>query len=170
MSLQTATAGSRPMTQPADAATPTPAPAWLRVAIVVIGAIAVFDALSILSIPGGSPWVYARFAIELVLAVTALALAFRRKLAGAIVPLAIIVLLQWASLDLPSHIEHWDSFPWTATSFVSFAGNPLMAAAAILLAWRNTRLGLATLLVAIPMAIAIVTIAAFAIGVAIYGF
>lgn len=158
------------MTQPADTATPAPAPAWLRAAIVVIGAIEVFDALSILSIPGGSLWVYGRFAIELVLAVAALALAYRRKLAGAIVPLAVIVLLQWASLDLPSHTGRWDRFPWTATSFVRFAGNPLLAGAAIVLAWRNTRLGLATLLVAIPMAIDIVTIAVFAIGVAIYGF
>jgi hypothetical protein len=170
MSLQTAAAGHHPMTEQATTTPPTRAQTWLRIAIVVIAAIETFDALYILSIPGGNLWVYARFVLELVLAVTALALAFRRKLAGAIVPLAVIVLLQWLGVDLPSHIEHWDRFPWTTTSFISFAGNPLMAGAAIALAWRNIRLGLATLLVAIPMAIDIVTIAAFAIGVAIYGF
>lgn len=183
MSVETADAGHRPMTQTADTQTPT-APAWLRIALIVIAAIEVFDAIVTVSIlfddipgvsdSGAMSWsLTSRIALESLLAVTALVLAFRRRLAGAIVALAAIVALQWFAF-LPTHINHWATYEgeglWSVRNVFDLAGYPLLALAAAVLAWLNTRLGLATLMVAIPIVIDIASILAFTAGVTIYGF
>lgn len=183
MSLQTANAGLHPMTQPEHARTPT-ASAWPRIALIVIAAMEVIDAMVTVSIlfddipgvsdSGAMSWpLTARLALESLLAVSALALAFRHRLAGAIVALAAIVALQWFAF-LPTHINHWATYEgeglWSVRNVLDLAGYPLLALAAAVLAWRNTRLGLATLMVAIPIVVDIASILIFAGAVTIYGF
>lgn len=186
MSAHTAIAGSHPMqttTPPPDAGTPA-ASGWPRVVILIIAAIELFDSLQNLAFlfgdlsqAPGSGWgvwaVMTQIVLEPLCAMTALVLGLQRRLAGALIALAAIIALQWLSF-LPSHINHWGESQgggfWPVFELASFVGYPLLALAAIALAWRNTRLGLATILIAIPMAIDTAMIIAFAASVMIYGF
>ena len=108
-----------------------------------------------------------------VFALAAAVLAGRRRIAYAIVALAVVVLLSWVSL-LPSVVLHWAEFPSPGVIGAIEVGRlvafPLLALAAIVLATRNERLGLATACVAIPTIADLLAVLAFGIGVAIYGF
>jgi hypothetical protein len=106
-------------------------------------------------------------------AIAALVLAWKGQTARAIMAVAGVVLLKWASY-LPSLALNWADFPgggvtggFEVAQIVLF---PLLALAAIVLAWRNERFGLAAGLVAIPTIVDIIGIAAFAVAVIMYGF
>jgi hypothetical protein len=57
-----------------------------------------------------------------------------------------------------------------AHMIMTYVIQPLVSAAGLALAYRNERLNLALVLVAIPWIFFFMSVAAFAIGVAIYGF
>jgi hypothetical protein len=106
-------------------------------------------------------------------AIAALVLALTGRHRHAIIALAALILLTWLNM-LPSVALSWDTFPGPglpgALVLLEIFGFPLLAAAATVLALRDQRLGLATVLVSLPTIINILSVAAFAIGVMIYGF
>jgi len=109
-------------------------------------------------------------AVPLTLAALYFAIASRLRLA--IAALAIRILVTWLC-DLPSIAIH--GIEWSLTfGGIQVAGYqlgaPLIALAALYLARRNERLGLATLLVALPTIFFWLGVLAFAISVMIYGF
>ncbi len=106
------------------------------------------------------------------LAAAGLYFAIKGNVRYAIIALAGLSLLSWAT-DLPSIAIHGlelsPDFGGVTVIAVRFI-TPLVAIAAIALAWRNERLGLATLLAALPTIAAWAGVAAFAVGIAMYGF
>jgi hypothetical protein len=109
-------------------------------------------------------------ALPLALAALYFACAWRLRLA--ISAIAIRVLVTWLC-DLPSIAIH--GIEWSLTfGGIEVAGyqigSPLIALAALYLARRNERLGLATLLVALPTIFFWLGVLAFAISVMIHGF
>ncbi len=114
--------------------------------------------------------------VDLVLAVpitlAALCFAVTRRLRYAIAAIAIRILVTWLS-DLPSFWLHGIEWSLSYGGIIVAGydiGAPLTALVAIYLARRNERLGLATLLVALPTIFTLLGVLAFAIGVMIYGF
>ena len=106
------------------------------------------------------------------LTLAALYFAFASWLRLAIAALAIRILVTWLC-DLPSIAIH--GIEWSATfGGIQVAGYqigaPLIALAALYLARRNERLGLATLLVALPTIFFWLGVLAFGISVMIQGF
>src|SRR3954463_1661319 len=106
------------------------------------------------------------------LALAGLYFAFAWRLRLAIAAIAIRMLVTWLC-DLPSIAIH--GIEWSLTFggievAVYQIGAPLIALAALYLAWRNERLGLATLLVALPTILTWLGVLVFAIGVMIHGF
>ena len=109
-------------------------------------------------------------AVPLTLAALYFAIASRLRLA--IAAIAIRILVTWLC-DLPSIAIH--GLEWSLTfGGIEVAGYqlgaPLIALAALYLARRNERLGLATILVALPTIFFWVGVLAFAISVMIHGF
>ena len=157
---------------------------WTRA--VLLG-VAIFELITSLSglavlfgddpdVPGTTPGglvISATILLIPLLAIAALVLAWKGQIARAIMAVAGVVLLKWASY-LPSLVLHWADFPaggaagWFEVAQIALF--PLLAIAAIVLAWRNERLGLAAALVAIPTIVDIIGIATFAIAVIMYGF
>jgi hypothetical protein len=115
----------------------------------------------------------ATIALSPILAIIAFVCVLKGRIAGAIMAIAGLALLDWLSY-VPSMVIHWPEFP--GSGYAGFVGIvqmvvlPLLALAAIGLAWRGERLGLATLLALTPTAVFILGVLAFGIGVAIYGF
>ena len=114
--------------------------------------------------------------VDLVLAVpfalAALYFALKSWLRLAIAALAIRMLVTWLC-DLPSIAIHGIEWSLTFGGIQVAAyqiGAPLIALAALYLARRNERLGLATLLVALPTILFWLGVIAFAISVMIHGF
>jgi hypothetical protein len=110
--------------------------------------------------------------LALPLALAALYFAFARRLRLAIAAIAVRMLVTWLC-DLPSIAIH--GIEWSLTfGGIEVAGYqigaPLIALAALYLARRNERLGLATLLVALPTIFFWLGVLAFAISVMIHGF
>ena len=106
------------------------------------------------------------------LTLSALYFAFASRLRLAISALAIRILVTWLC-DLPSIAIH--GIEWSATfGGIQVAGYqigaPLIALAALYLVRRNERLGLATLLVALPTIFSWLGVLAFAISIMIHGF
>jgi hypothetical protein len=106
------------------------------------------------------------------LTLAALYFAVARRLRLAIAAIAIRILVTWLC-DLPSIAIH--GIEWSLTfGGIEVAGYqigaPLIALAALYLARRNERLGLATLLVALPTIFFWLGVLAFAISVMIHGF
>jgi hypothetical protein len=106
------------------------------------------------------------------LALAGLYFAFAWRLRLAIAAIAIRILVSWLC-DLPSIAIH--GIEWSLTfGGLEVAGYqigaPLVALAALYLARRNERHGLATLLVALPTILFWLGVLAFAIGVMIHGF
>jgi hypothetical protein len=111
-------------------------------------------------------------ALAVPLALAALYFACARRLRLAIAAIAIRILVTWLC-DLPSIAIH--GLEWSLTfGGLEVAGYqigaPLIALAALYLARRNERLGLATLLVALPTIFFWLGVLAFAVSVMIYGF
>lgn len=107
------------------------------------------------------------------LAFAALAFAMRGNLRFAIMAIAGIVLLTALSY-LPSAMLHGLHQSGSGLYGLHAAAKlilfPLMALAAIALAARDQRLGLATILVWVPMLAGILSLVAFSLGVGLYGF
>jgi hypothetical protein len=169
------------MTATADAPTPH---RRIRVALIVIAAIESIGALR--DIPAiffdfNPTTPLEKFAqalgtvdqvLALPLALAALYFALAGRLRLAIAAIALRVLVTWLC-DLPSLALH--GIEWSLTfGGIEVAGYqigaPLIALTALYLARRNERLGLATLLVALPTIFFWLGVLAFAISVMIHGF
>ena len=168
----------------AEISAPLALQARLRVALIVIGAIATLGALTNLS---GAFHDYGHtdpllvFAqrvttVKLVLApfIAGAALVFATfgRVRSAIAALAALMLTAWLSelASIPIHgLELSATGPGLFIAFERLAV-PVLALAAIVFAVRNTRLVLATVFVTLPMLMAALGVVIFAIGVAIYGF
>jgi hypothetical protein len=169
------------MTATADAPTPH---RRIRIALIVIAAIESIAALQ--DIPAifydfNPTTPLGKFAqalgtvdhvLALPLALAALYFAFAWRLRLAIAAIAIRMLVTWLC-DLPSIALH--GIEWSLTfGGIEVAGYqigaPLVAFAALYLARRNERLGLATILVALPTILFWLGVLVFAIGVMIHGF
>lgn len=156
----------------------------IRIALIVIAAIESIGAL--LNIPAifydfnpTTPlgkFAQALGSVDHVLAVpltlAALYFAIASWLRLAIASIAIRILVTWLC-DLPSIAIH--GIEWSATlGGIQVAayqiGAPLIAFAALYLARRNERLGLATLLVALPTILFWLGVLAFAVSAMIHGF
>ena len=169
------------MTAIADAPAPHPR---IRIALIVLAAIESLGALR--DIPaifydfnpttplGKFAQALGTVGIVLVvpLALAALYFALKSRLRLAIAALAIQILVTWLC-DLPSIAIHGIEWSLTFGGIQVAAyqiGAPLIALAALYLARRNERLGLATVLVALPTIVFWLGVIAFAISVMIYGF
>ena len=169
------------MTATADAPSPHPR---IRIALIIIAAIESIGALRDIpaifydfnpTTPIGK-FAQALSSVDQVLAVllalAALYFALARRLRLAIAAIAIRILVTWLC-DLPSIAIH--GIEWSLTfGGIEVAGYqigaPLIALAALYLARRNERLGLATILVALPTIFFWLGVLAFAISVMIHGF
>jgi hypothetical protein len=156
----------------------------IRIALIIIAAIESLGALRDLpaifydfnpTTPIGK-FAQALTSVDQVLAVpltlAALYFACARRLRLAIGALAIRILVTWLC-DLPSIAIH--GLEWSLTFgglevAVYQLGAPLIALVALYLARRNERLGLATLLVALPTIFFWLGVLAFAVSVMIKGF
>ncbi len=172
------------MSLPADAP-PAPAPSrWPRVLLIAVAALELFGALS--DLPSlfqdyghttrllifAQALTSVRIALAPLLAGTALALALIGRGRAAIVALAILILAAWLT-DLPSiavHVLEMTPDFGGVSVLLHRLLYPAIAIAAIVLAARNIRLGLAALLVALPTVFFWLGFLVFAIGVSIYGF
>lgn len=169
----------------ADAPTAPSAPRWLVVTLIFVAAVETINAIT--DVPGifyrynhptalldvAQALVRAKLVLAVPLAAAALVFAARGQLRIAIALLAALVIMRWA-LDVPtSWMVHGFELSGGLPGFVVFAQQflyPLIGLGALALAWRNQRLGLATLLVSLSLLAGAAMIAGFAIGVAIYGF
>ena len=159
-----------------------PAPrVWLRVALLVIagfetllgvsefsGAFDLHDApLSL-----GQFVINAKLAVHPFFATAALVLAAAGRVRGAIIVLAAYILAAWpAGVEtIPKFGLEWDFSPVGLSIFAEQAIFPPLAIAAIVLAYRDRHLGLATVFVGLPPANLLLGIIAFTIAIMIYGF
>jgi hypothetical protein len=158
--------------------------ARLRIALIVIGALATLGAITNLSgafhdyghtdplLVFAQRVTTAKLVLAPFIAGLALVLAAFGRVRGAIVALATLMLTVWLS-ELPSiaihGLETSLSGPGLFIAFDRFLA-PLLAVAAIVFAVRNTHLVLATVFVTLPMLMAALGVAIFAVGIAIYGF
>jgi hypothetical protein len=158
---------------------------WARVSLVLIAAIELLDALS--SVQGifaeyHHETALLRFAqglnsIKLALsplfAGAALAFAARGNLRYAIFALAALTLAGWLLDSLPTIVIHGfkPSLDFGGIEeFVFYLIMPIIAAAAILLAVKRERLGLAVLLACLPALYKWASVAVFIVMLLIYGF
>lgn len=168
----------------ADISTQPAPPAWLRIALIVIAAIATASSMSDFSgifhdfghteplLVFAQRVTSANLIIAPFAAGAALALAVLGRVRGAIVALAVRVLAAWVA-ELPSIPIHGLQLPtnsFTAFAFVQSMVLPLFAIAAIVFAVRNIHLVPATVIVTLPMLMTGLGVVIFAISVAIYGF
>ncbi|HVF71399.1 MAG TPA: hypothetical protein VM940_07300 [Chthoniobacterales bacterium] len=156
----------------------------IRIALIVIAAIQALGALW--DIPGifydfNPTTPLGKFAqtlgkvdhvLALPLTFAALYFAIASRLRPAIAAIAIRILVTWLC-DLPSigiHGIEW-SLTFGGIQVAAYQiGAPIIALAALYLARRNERLGLATLLVALPTILFWLGVLAFAVSAMIYGF
>ncbi len=169
----------------ASASTQAPAPPaprrWLAIGLAIVAAIETLAALygiSSVFLLLDEPMLFladARWLIQLKLALgpflasAALVLAMMGRVRVAVMMLAALALLGWI-VELSSPIVNIFDVRleiWSLEMFAQHFIYPLLAIAAIVLARRNERLGLAALLVSLPAIIAIVD---FTITAMVYGF
>lgn len=167
----------------AETSTSLARPLWARILLIVVAlleSLGIVSAVFVLSgdlseIPGsgfGGLIAAAALMLRPLLAIVALVFAVRGRLRSAIIALAAAVLMHWLDL-LPSVVLHGLEFGGLGDLYSSahFLISPVVALAAIVLAWRNShRLGLAAILVSLPTVADWLSVVAFAIGIAIYGF
>jgi len=173
------------MTSIDTAAAAPPSYRWARVGLVLIAAIELLDALS--SVRGifteyHHETVLLRFAQDLnsiklalspLFAGAALIFAARGNLRYAIFALAALTLAGWLLDSLPTIVIHGfkPSFDFGGIEeFVFYLIMPVIAAAAILLAVKRERLGLAVLLACLPALYKWASVAVFIVMLLIYGF
>ena len=172
------------MTAPADAIALPPRHPVLRTMLAIVAAIELVGALTGLAslfyeYGHATPlliWAQRATSVKLVLApiiaAAALVLAAMGRLRNAIVALAALMLVAWAS-DLPSIAIHGLELSADfggALAVLARFGYPLIGVAALILALRNQRLVLAGVLVSLPTIVAWAGVVAFAIAVSIHGF
>jgi hypothetical protein len=161
------------------------APRWgaLRIVLLILAIVETLNALSNVPVlfgdlseipgPGLGGWTIAAIiAISPIVAITALVFALTGRIPHAIVAIATLGLLGWLNY-LPSVVLHgleYDTSYGSLQSLVQFFVFPVLCLAAIRLALRNQRLGLATLMAAVPTLAAVVSVITFGVAVAIYGF
>ncbi len=178
---------SSPFDAPITSSPPRPSPNranLLRLFLIVVAigkVVTSVTALSILfdddpSIPGqslGGSAISATIALSPILAIIAFVCALRGRTSGAIITIAGLALLDWLSY-VPSVANHWSEFPDPGfvgvVEILQIVVLPLLAVAAIVLAWRGERLVLATTLAILPTLVFILGVVAFGVGVALYGF
>jgi hypothetical protein len=127
-------------------------------------------------IPGpgiGGAIIGAKIALKPFAAIAALYCAATGRIRHALVAMAIIILLTWLSF-LPSVAIHGLDFEGSAWAVLNMVFQillaPFLAAQVGALALVNRRIEFATALAVLPTLIGILGVAAFGIGVAIYGF
>jgi hypothetical protein len=166
-------------------ATPATQPStWLRVLLIVLAAIEGLEGLfkfllfiardpEIFGKGWGSYAVGTELALTLPFALLALFFLAKGNVRGGLCFVAGIALLRWISL-LPSVVNHPASFPGSGFPALLQVAQimifPLLMLMVIALAWKNERLTLAGILVGLPAVTEWLGVAAFAIGVMIYGF
>jgi hypothetical protein len=165
-------------------APPTPAPRWAKLMVLVVAILGALGALSSIAVlfgdwsevpgPGlGGAVMAASIIVRPPLAIAAVIFASRNDLRRAVMAIAGLVLANSLSF-LPSAVEY--GFNVTDAGFYGMVAAaqtllyPVLAVVALVLAWRNTRLIVAAVLVCLPMFVDAIGIAMFAVGVAIYGF
>jgi hypothetical protein len=169
-----------------DTADPAPPSyRWARVGLVFIAAVELLDALSsvqgifteyhhetsLLRFAQGLNSI--KLALSPLLAGAALVFAARGKLRYAIFALAALTLAGWLLDSLPTIVIHGfkPSFDFGGIEeFVFYLIMPVIAAAAILLAVKRQRLGLAALLACLPAVYKWASVAVFIVMLLIYGF
>ncbi len=156
---------------------------WLWSLLVVVALVESVGALSAVPIlfgdtseipgPGLGGWIVTLgIAVRPLFAVPALALAFKGRLAGCILALAGVTLVNWLSLS-PSVASHGLGFEGSGSAYSSahFLISPLTAIGAALLVWNKPRrLDAAGIVVSGPTLLDVLGTLAFALSVAIYGF
>lgn len=156
----------------------------IRLVLLIVAIGKVLGALSSLvilfdddpTIPGtdwGGLVISATIVLSVLFAVAALIFAIRGPIARAIIAIAGLALFDWLSY-VPSVVKYWSEFPGPGyagfMAIVQMMVLPTIAGAAIALAWRGERLGLAAVLALIPTIVFFLSVVAFGIGVAMYGF
>jgi hypothetical protein len=171
----------------ADAAAAMPAqgaPRWPRLLLLVAAAIELLGGLSDLpillgnlsEIPGpglGGAIIIAKIALQPLLALAALIFTLRGRLPYALLAMAFIILMTWLNY-LPSVATHGLELQGSPAVVLLLVFQiivaPLLALAIAGLVLTGKQLTLATLLAVLPTLISILSVIAFGIGVAIYGF
>jgi len=161
-----------------------PAQPWLRIVLIAAALIETLGAANELPIlfgdtsevpgPGLGGWIItAKLAFTPIAAIAALVFALTGRIRNALAAMAVVILLTWLSY-LPSVAIHGldfeGSFAVVLQMMFQIGLAPFIAATVAALAVRNQRLPFATALAALPTLVSVLSIAAFAIGVAIYGF
>jgi hypothetical protein len=165
-------------------ATPAPAQPWPRIALIAAALIETLGAVNDLPIlfvdtsevPGSGlgGWIItAKLALTPVAAIAALVFALKGRMRHALVAMAAVIVLTWLSY-LPSVAIHGLDFEGSLAVVLQMMFQiglaPFIAATVAALAVRDQRLPFATFLAVLPTLVSVLSIAAFAIGVAIYGF
>ena len=164
-------------------AAPSAQPEWVRLLVLVLGAVGTLGALGALPVlfagddevpgPGLAGWtVTLGIALRAPLAIAALVFAARKELPRAVVFLAAAQLASWLTMtpSVALHGLEWDGTAGLYTS-AQFLLTPVMMLAAAALAWRAPdKLGTAAILVALPTLATALGVVIFAIGVGMYGF
>jgi hypothetical protein len=173
------------MTSVDTAVAAPPSYRWARVGLVIIAAVELLDALSsvqgiftdyhhettLLRFAQGLNSI--KLALSPLLAGTALVFAAGGNIRYAIFALAALTLAGWLLDSLPAIVIHGfkPSLDFGGTEeFVFYLIMPVIAAAAILLAWKRQRIGLAALLACLPALYKWASVAAFFVMLLIYGF
>lgn len=162
----------------------TPPSGRLRFVLVLVALIETVSTLSNLpvlyfgapDVPGTSPGgllISATILLSPLFAIAALVYAAKGNIRRSIIALAAVVLLGWLSY-VPSAAKFWSEFPGPGfggvVSILVLVIFPLLGIAAIILAQRGDKLGLATGLVILPTLLHVLAVVAFGVSVAIYGF
>jgi hypothetical protein len=161
------------MTEPLAPTAPAPRRIGLRLALAALALPELFDATIgawlVGDLAGLSAVVKLNQTLHPVLALSALVFAALGHARHAILALGAGVILAWLTL-IPAVGGHGYVLSGLLPDSVQTIASPLFGAGAIALAARGERLGLATLLVGIPILSNLFNELAFLIGVMIYGF
>ena len=180
--MQAGTMTMTDATQPPALMTATPAPTWARILLIVVAAINAFDSLLPFWVIGNLMDVISSRSIEQwllfalngvlhpVLAIAALVLAAKGHVRRGAMVLASITFASWALETVPAIVGHGPQSLGNWSELLNLIVLPLIAVAAIALARRGERLGLAVVLAVTPTVVDLAMFAAFAIGMMIYGF
>ena len=156
-------------------------PAWLRLGLIAVAIIETIGGLSSVPVlfsegPAFTGWAFAvRIVLVPLLAIAALVFALMGRLPRAIMAMAALVLATWLAEEITSFL-HPPKSPVSGAGVLGVYAvlqrfvYPVIAIAALVLAWRNERLVQAGLLASIPTILGALMVVAFGIGVMIYGF
>jgi len=164
------------MSDPLAPATPTPRRTGLRLALAAAALVELADGIAGLvllygDMSGLRAIVKLNLFTEPVLALAALIFALIGYFGHAIPALGAIVFLAWLKYLalIPDGFDYGNLFINLDNALHAFIF-PMLGAGAVALAARGERLGLATMLIAIPTAVNLFSALSFLIGVTLYGF